>query len=206
MKDFRNFDPKAYIQRMDTPEKYEEVYRVFADFACANVAVPMTVLDVACGPGVLACALAERWKDARITGVDISEEMVNYARRRAERAGYRNLEFILGDAMMLPFQDENFDVVVCRGFLKVVPNIKKFLGECWRVLKSDGKMFVSDTYFEGISVLPEICRNADEYPVLEEAVKHSLKLSEIQSLFSGFPSSIFLRGISVYIVGRKAHE
>ncbi|MEM3396359.1 MAG: class I SAM-dependent methyltransferase [Thermoplasmata archaeon] len=204
MKDFCKFDPKAYIQRMDTPEKCEEVYSVFADFITANVFVPVRVLDVASGPGVLTCLLAERWKKARIIGVDLSEEMVDYAKKRAEKYDRKNLEFVLGDAMALPFSDEEFDVIVCRGFLKVVPNIKKFLKECYRVLHAGGKMFFSDTYYEGLSILPEICKKEEEYGILEEAVRHSLKLAEIQSLFSPFPSSIFLRGISVYIVSRKS--
>lgn len=203
MKNFCQFDPVAYIQRMDTPEKYEEVYRVFAEFICVNVEAPTAVLEVASGPGVLACALAERWKKAKIVGIDILAEMVEYARERAERVGCKNSQFIQGDAMSLPFQNEKFDVIVCRGFLKIVPDKRRLLRECWRVLKHGGKMFFSDTYYEGLPVLSVVCRRKEEYPILEEALKHSLDLAEIQTLFSAFPTSIFLRGISAYIVSGK---
>lgn len=204
MKDFFEFDPKKYIQRMDTPEKHTEVYQVFADFVRVNVETPTHVLDVASGPGVLGCMLSELWRDAEIIGIDISQEMVDYARKRAERFGCKNLKFICGDARNLQFPDEHFDVIVCRGFLKVVPEVENVVKECWRVLRPGGKMFFSDTYYEGLSVLPAICKNEAEYQILEEAVKHSLNLSKIKTLFSPYPSSIFLRGISAYIVCVKS--
>ncbi|MEM4292572.1 MAG: class I SAM-dependent methyltransferase, partial [Thermoplasmata archaeon] len=178
-------------------------YRVFADFIFLNAEEPKIVLDVASGPGILSCALAERWKDAKIVGLDISMEMIEYAKERARRKGCNNLEFVIGDALALPFKTELFDLIVCRGFLKVVSSPVKLLDECCRVLKPGGKMCFSDTYYEGLSLLPEICRKREEYGVLEEALKHSLRLSEIRELFSEIPSSIFLRGISVYILARK---
>ena len=57
---------------------------------------PSTIIDLGCGPGGLTASLLERWPDARITGVDASNEMIERARRR-EVAG--RLEFEIGDAL-----------------------------------------------------------------------------------------------------------
>lgn len=203
---FSDFDAQAYIRRMDRPEKYEKVYRVFVEIVVKNVEQANVVLDVASGPGVLTCALAQKFKNARILGIDISQEMVSYAKEKAKRLGCENVDFLLADALALPFPDRMFDLIVCRGFLKVVAEPKKLLTQCWRVLRPGGKMFFSDTYYEGLEILAEICKEKEEFEILENALKHSLKLQEILEIFRPYPSSIFLCGISAYIMCKKPLE
>ncbi|MGC9060497.1 MAG: class I SAM-dependent methyltransferase, partial [Thermoplasmata archaeon] len=173
------------------------------DFIVANAGNVELALDVASGPGILTCALAKTWQNAKIYGIDLSTEMIEYSKRKAEKKKCNNVEFVHGNALAMPFADRKFDVIVCRGFLKVVSERRKLLAECERVLKESGVFFFSDTYFEGMEILAKVCRNPEEFGVLEEAVKHSLKLREVIELFSAFKFSLYVRGISVYVMGRR---
>ncbi len=67
------------------------------------------VIDIACGNGVLARKIAA--KAAHVTGIDLSTEMIDYARKQSEKAGIKNLEFVEMDATDLSgFKDQEFDV------------------------------------------------------------------------------------------------
>lgn len=70
------------------------------------------ILDVACGPGILTCALAER--ALNIIGVDLTPAMIEQARVRQMASGLDNLNWHVGDATALPFSDATFDRVTTR--------------------------------------------------------------------------------------------
>lgn len=70
------------------------------------------VLDVGCGVGVTPCYLAKRYR-CRVVGVDIHPGMVERSKERAQREGVsERVEFRVGDAQELPFEDELFDAVI----------------------------------------------------------------------------------------------
>jgi SAM-dependent methyltransferase len=69
-------------------------------------------LDVACGPGLVACSLAERVR--HVTGIDLTPEMIEQARKLQHEKGLTNLEWKIGDVLPLPFPQERFSLVVTR--------------------------------------------------------------------------------------------
>jgi len=69
-------------------------------------------LDVATGTGNTAFALAPHLR--RVIGLDVTREMLDQARRIAAERGIANADWVIGDAMHLPFQDETFDVYTVR--------------------------------------------------------------------------------------------
>jgi SAM-dependent methyltransferase len=87
-----------------------------------------SLLDVATGTGHVAGAAAAR--GARAVGVDISEEMLARARRL-----YRGVEFALGDAEELAFEDHAFDAAVVAFLLQHVPSPERVVGELARVAR-----------------------------------------------------------------------
>jgi ubiquinone/menaquinone biosynthesis methyltransferase len=89
------------------------------------------VLDLACGTGDIAYLLAER--GARVTGLDVTHEML----RRARAKG-RGVAFVTGDMMALPFPDARFHVVTAGYAVRNVPELVPALAEIRRVLRPGG--------------------------------------------------------------------
>lgn len=93
------------------------------------------VLDVACGTGDMVVSLAER--GCMVTGVDISEEMLAIAKRKAKSG-----KLIVADAEHLPFEDEAFDAVTCAFGVRNFVHLEQELSEMLRVLKPGGAMVI----------------------------------------------------------------
>jgi ubiquinone/menaquinone biosynthesis C-methylase UbiE len=98
------------------------------------------VLEVAVGTGLNLDAYPH---DVRLTGIDLSEQMLAIATARAAELG-RKVELHQGDAHGLPFDDATFDTVVCTFGLCAIPDIDKALDEMTRVLRPGGKLILVD--------------------------------------------------------------
>ena len=92
-------------------------------------------LDVATGTGNTAFALAPHVR--RVIGLDVTREMLNEARRVARERSIDNVDWVIGDAEYLPFQDATFDVYVVRAAPHHFRHVDAFLAEAFRVLKPD---------------------------------------------------------------------
>jgi phosphatidylethanolamine/phosphatidyl-N-methylethanolamine N-methyltransferase len=98
------------------------------------------VLEVGVGTGI---SLPLYPRDVRITGIDVSSEMLERARARVARAGLQNVDALLEmDAEEMTFPDASFDKVVAMYVVSVVPHPAKLLEELHRVCKPDGEVFI----------------------------------------------------------------
>lgn len=91
------------------------------------------VVDVATGTGNTAFALAPYVR--RVIGVDLTREMLNEARRVAAERNITNTDWVIADAVRLPFQDDTFDLYTVRAAPHHFPDIPGFLAEAFRVLR-----------------------------------------------------------------------
>lgn len=97
------------------------------------------VLDIACGKGSTAFYLAEKY-GCSVVGIDISKELIQEAKDTCRKKKLENLvEFQLGDAMDLPFDDNQFNVAISQGILVFVDDKIKTINEASRVIKNGGK-------------------------------------------------------------------
>jgi SAM-dependent methyltransferase len=120
-----------------------------------------TVLDLGSGAGNdCFVARAETGATGKVIGVDFTPQMINLARRNAEKRGYNNVEFRQGDIEDLPVSDNSIDVIVSNCVLNLVPNKKQAFAEMMRVLKDTGHFSVSDVVLVG--ELPEALKQSAE--------------------------------------------
>ena len=102
------------------------------------------VLDVACGTGWATMAAARAVGDTgRVTGIDIADKLLDVAKEKAKSAGMPNVEYRVGDAEALGFDDASFDAVICASSIFILWDIPKVLLEWHRVLKAGGTIAFS---------------------------------------------------------------
>ena len=97
-----------------------------------------SVLDVGCGTGEVTARLAAKYPRPTFVGIDLEESHLDRARARCAEFGSR-VRFQVGDALALPFDDELFDLVVCRHVLQAVSDAPRALSEIRRVLRPGGR-------------------------------------------------------------------
>ena len=129
--------------------------------ALSNINEGNVVLDLGSGAGFDAFLAAKKVGDSgKVIGVDMTKEMVEKARGLADKYGYKNVEFRLGDIDDLPLENETIDVIISNCVINLAPDKLKVFKEAYRVLKQDGRMFVSDIVLLG--ELTEKQRNNEE--------------------------------------------
>jgi len=106
------------------------------------------VLDVGCGPGLLAQTLAQTvGPSGAVTGIDVSDSLLDHARTLSMAAP---AIFLRADATALPMPDASVDVVVSTQVLEYVPDVAAALAEMWRVLRPGGRVALLDTDWDSI--------------------------------------------------------
>jgi arsenite methyltransferase len=99
---------------------------------------------VACGTGWSTMAAAGAvGNTGRVTGIDIADKLLDMARAKATSAGLSNVEYRVGDAEALGFDDASFDVVICASSIFLLKDIPRALHEWHRVLKAGGMVAFS---------------------------------------------------------------
>lgn len=137
----RLWDPKEYDAWYETPlGSLSDRLEKELVFSLLDVRDREKVLDVGCGTGNYTIELAKRGAD--VIGIDSSEEMLAWARIKAQKANIET-SFHAADAMNLPFPDSTFDMVISNGLLCFLQEPEKALIEMRRVLKPSGRMVVS---------------------------------------------------------------
>jgi SAM-dependent methyltransferase len=120
-----------------------------------------TVIDLGSGVGN-DCFIARSLsgENGKVIGIDFTEAMVEKARKNADKLGFNNVEFRLGDIEKMPVPAKTADVIVSNCVLNLVPNKKNVISEIYRVLKTRGHFSISDIVLTG--ELPEKIQKAAE--------------------------------------------
>jgi arsenite methyltransferase len=168
--------------------------------AIADLKTGEVVLDLGSGVGVDVFLAANKvGAKGRVIGVDMTEEMVDKAKNIARDHGYHNVEFRLGEIEKLPVEDESVDVIISNCVINLSPDKRKVFQEAYRVLKSGGRLTVSDIVSEG--VLPdEIKSNSNAWACcIGGALEQQEYLDKIKK--AGFADVRVLSSKEFYIEG-----
>jgi len=156
----------------------EEVHQLL--IRTAGITGADEVLDVACGPGLVACAVASVAR--HVTGIDLTPAMIDQARKRQSALGLTNLTLVEGDAHPLPFADNSFSCVITRYSFHHFTDPKGVFAEMVRVCKAGGRITICDVFTAS-------ARQAELYDQLERyrdpSHTHAMQLAELEQLFAG---------------------
>lgn len=128
---------------------YDELSEVVGSTSCT------TLLDAGCGEGFVVDFLAREYPDLKITGVDISDEAIAYAKEHfGERARFRK-----GSVFKLPFSDKSFDAVLCSEVLEHVEDPNLAVAELKRVARQHVIITVPlEPYFQWLNNMSQWLR------------------------------------------------
>ena len=186
---------------------------------------PQAILDVATGTADLAIATAKQLKPTLIIGVDISEKMLDYGRKKVENAHLDNIITLkTGDAEKLSFSNNTFDAITVSFGVRNFENLEKGIAELHRVVRIGGRLVVLEFSkpqmpvikqlynFYFIHILPRIGRlvskDTSAYTYLPQSVQAFPEGAEFVNLLTknGFKTAKCIRltfGIcSIYIADK----
>jgi len=101
-------------------------------------------IDVGSGLGDLALAVAKRYPQLKVQGIDISEKAIEEANNRAKNENLTNVDFKFGNIHKLPFEDNSIDLVVSHGVIHHLIDPAKALSEIYRILKPGAIAYLTD--------------------------------------------------------------
>jgi SAM-dependent methyltransferase len=137
-----------------------------------------TVLDIGCGPGIVACAFAI--VAGHVTGLDLTPAMLERAEAHQNELSLTNLTWVCGDVSALPFPDNSFSIVVTRYTFHHFLSPEAVLAEMVRVCKPGGRIVVADA-------TPEAAKLADydRFETLRDpSHAHALSSVDLRGLFA----------------------
>jgi SAM-dependent methyltransferase len=156
----------------------EDALRLLVEFS--GVRANDTVLDVACGPGLVVAAFAKVCRHA--TGIDLTPAMIEKAREHAASLGLTNVDWRVGNVLPLPFADRSFSIVVSRFAFHHFPDPLAVLREMARVCTRPGRIVVADM------AASDNPRKADALNTMERlrdpSHTRALSLPELRGLFA----------------------
>jgi arsenite methyltransferase len=152
--------------------------------ALATLAPGEVVLDLGSGGGIDVLLSAKRVSPGgKAYGLDMTDEMLELARRNQAEAGVENVEFLKGEIEAVPLPDDHVDVVISNCVINLSTEKPRVIGEAFRVLKPGGRFAVSDVVFLGEKnkLPPGVARSVELW---SGCISGALEKGEYEALLS----------------------
>jgi arsenite methyltransferase len=123
----------------------------------ADITPGDTILDLGCGGGIDTILAARRTgPSGRVIALDFLPEMLERTASAAQEAGLENVETLEGELEAIPVSDASLDLIISNGVINLSPRKARVMAECARVLRSGGRLCVSDLTVDQDELPPEI--------------------------------------------------
>ncbi|NMM61887.1 class I SAM-dependent methyltransferase [Clostridium sp. P21] len=159
-----------------------------------------SLVDVGCGTGNSIELLSKEFPERKYVGIDLAENMIAVANKKA----IKGAEFLVGDAENLPFEEGQFDTLICKESFHHYPNVENFFKSAYKVLKTGGRLIILDMT---ILALGRWIDNHILFPIMRKGDAHVYGLHEVELLYisAGFQveRSEKLGNMRFIICGRK---
>lgn len=148
-------------------------------FHLLNLEKEEKILDIGCGTGNYTIALSEKGID--FTGIEPSEKMLNKAKSKSE-----NVNWIIGNAENLPFENESFDKAIATLTIHHWGNLEKGFSEIFRILKTEGTLLIFTSTSEQMEnywlkhYFPEMMKKSIAQMPSFETIKENLENSKFE--------------------------
>jgi ubiquinone/menaquinone biosynthesis C-methylase UbiE len=202
------------IQGEFTVEIYDQMQRRFRDKGWIETKAIIrsginkgSVLEVGPGPGYLGLEWLKQTKGTRLTGLDVSPDMISIARRNSVDYGLtERTEYVESDGSRMPFDDNTFDAVFSNGSLHEWSDVSRTLSEIWRVLKPYGRIFISDLrrnmiapvkWFMWLATKPKAIRPGLVTSINASYIKPEVERLLLDSKFENFTVSCDPMGLQI---------
>jgi len=168
-----------------TAKQLERISKSFVHMIKRMGVTSGRVLDIGTGSGTLAIGLCKEIPNISATGLDISNLILTFAQENAEKNNLSSrVTFIEGNAEEMLFEDNSFDLIVSSNTLHLIENPLKMFNEMERVLKSEGKFFISDFKRNFLGLISGHIKSAYNSKEIEKILNQSqLKKWKIQNYF-----------------------
>ena len=104
----------------------------------------MSILDVACGTGIMTRALADKSGASKVIGLDATQGMLEVAKKQSDIKGGCSIQYVCDDAVKMPFGDCDFDLVTTRLAIHHFHDPREQVAEMVRVCKKGGRVVIVD--------------------------------------------------------------
>jgi ubiquinone/menaquinone biosynthesis C-methylase UbiE len=126
----------------------QESYKII-DFSTQDL-----ILEIGCGNGYDSIELAKKvlYSKGRVIGLDVNANLIETSKKNAHTADCPNIDFIVGDAEKLPFEDNYFSIIRAERVFQHLKNPFKVFQEALRVLKPGGQLVLIETDWAGMNI------------------------------------------------------
>ncbi|MCX6800773.1 MAG: methyltransferase domain-containing protein [Candidatus Diapherotrites archaeon] len=114
------------------------------------------IADIGCGSGTFTRALAKKYPNIEMTGIDISEDAVTFAKKTAKFEKIKNANFTQGALEKIPAKDNSFDAIIASHVIEHIPSPKKALIEIRKKLRSGGTLYLTTPNYISLWPLAEL--------------------------------------------------
>lgn len=176
---------------------HSEVNRIFVDdflTALTSVSEPVgrswQLFDAGTGTALIPIELLRRGISSRIVASDLAEQMLIVARKNVEQANFQSqIQLVKSDCKRLDIPEASFDAVMSNSIVHHIPDPLSVLGECWRILRPGGLLFIRDllrpndlNQLESLVQMYVSTANAHGQQMFRDSLHAALTVNEIAEL------------------------